>query len=1070
MVRRLIELAVSHARTTILVMLGIVLFGIVARVSIYVETEPTIEEPFFTITTVMEGISPEDATRLLILPLELELKAIEDVKEVYGTGAEHMAIVGVEFAAEANLDAALGDVREAVNRAKPKFPSAAEEPVVAEKTSTGFPVVQVNFVGPDAPENVLFKVARDVRERIELLPEVKHAVMQGQREEFLEIVIEPSQLLANEISIEMLANALRRNNRVIPAGAVETQRGSVSVKIPGVIESPSDILSLPVRVDGQTIVTLSDVATVRRTFKDRTSYSSANGNQAITLFVYRRADANLIETVDVVREAVEEYRPSLPNTVNMFYSSDTSIFVRNQVTELQGNIVTSLVLVLIVVFSAMGFRSSLIVTIAIPVSFLFALIFLWLLGHSFNFMVMFGMILALGMLIDGAIVVTEDAERRVASGDSHKEAYIAASTRMFLPVVASTATTLAAFVPLMFWPGTAGEFMGFLPITVFAVLVGALLFALFFVPVLGGTLLTRRRAATAAAVSSDETIWDTDLERFKGVSRIYRYVLSASVRHPIFTIVVMISIVWAIFAVHGSRGHGVMFFNENDPGYAQIYIRARGNLSIDEAFQLVSEVEHAILEIPGIEGLNTYVTTGASQAEGQRMRFTGGATADIIGTMFLETYGSNEREQSGTEILEEVRRRASAFSGLVVEIQPFQGELTSGKPIAIQFSSSDRSRLEPVLRQVNEYLTAEVDGLRDIESTLPIPGVEWEIEVDRAEAGLYGVDVSTIGLAVQLVTNGSMLGEYRPDDADDALDIRVRFPESERGIDSLDEMYLVTSTGPVPISNFVTRKAASPLQALERRDQMDVHMIRADVAPGILANTKVNEIQAWLDQADLDPLVDIRFRGAQEDQQESEEFLTKAFSFAILLMFVLLVTQYNSIYQSFLTMLAIVMSTAGVFLGLIVTGQPFSIILSGVGVVALAGIVVNNNIVLIDTFNIGRREHPEIDVPTLIVLTGLQRLRPVLLTTITTIIGLLPLASHQSIDFVNRAWIVGGELSGYWVPLAQAVVFGLSFATVLTLIVTPSLLVLPDLLKTRGSTALAFGRQFFRRGKRASAA
>ncbi len=421
--------------------------------------------------------------------------------------------------------------------------------------------------------------------------------------------------------------------------------------------------------------------------------------------------------------------------------------------------------------------------------------------------------------------------------------------------------------------------------------------------------------------------------------------------------------------------------------------------------------------------------------------------ADTIGTIFVELQEENKREKSGAEILEEIRRRTGSISGIVVEVKSNEGDLSPGKPIQIHFASTDRDRLQPVVEKVRDYMLNHVEGLRDIDDSLPVAGVEWVLSVDKALAGLYGVDVATLGLTLQMLTNGAKLGEYRPNDADDSLDIRIRYPIEHRGIAELDELQIATASGLVPLSNFVTRKPTLHLDTIQRIDQLDVHMIRADTLPNVLPDTKLGEIEAWLDTQDLDPEVDIQFRGANEEQEESAAFLSKAFSFALLLMFVLLVTQFNSIYQSFLTMFVIVLSTAGVFLGLVIAGQPFSIILTGVGVVALAGMVVNSNIVLIDTFNLGRKEQPDRDIESLIVLTGLQRLRPVLITTITTIIGLPPLASHQSIDFLNRTWSVSSQLSGFWVPLTQAIVFGLTFATVLTLLVTPAMLILPTRLR-----------------------
>lgn len=1058
--KRVIDFAISHTRSTFLVVFAIFVFGVVARMAIPVENEPKVDVPRFVVTIPHEGISPNDAARLLLGPLEVELKAVEGIKEVSGTGAEHMALMAVEFHHYVDLDAALGDLREAVNRARENFPSTTDEPLINEASTHSARVLQVNLVSEGAPEQLVYRTAIALQDRLESLKNVQRVVLQGAREEFLEVVIDQTKLHAYQLSVESLIGSLSRNNKLIPAGSLQSGNGSMSIKIPSVVETTSDLLDIPIYSDSSKVITLNDVATIRRTFKDRTSFNHANGEKSLSLFVFRRPEAYMIETSKEIEAAVEEFRPLLPNSVRAFTSSNSAIFAERLVTELQGNMVTSLVLVMIVVFCAMGLRSSIVVGTAIPVAFLFALICLWLSSQSFNFMVMFGMLLGLGMLIDGVIVVAEDADRRLQDGVGSAQAYASAAERMSMPVIASTSTTLAAFFPLLFWPGTAGAFMSFLPKTVFLVMVGALLYALIFAPAIGN-FLARAKSGMVDAKESLRIMWNKDLSQLTGFKALYVKALTFSVKNSFLTVLLAFVVLWAIFAFYGYRDTGVLFFNENDPQFAQIFVRAQGNLSPDEVYHLVGQVEHELLQVEGIEDINMHATSGLEQGEGLRVPFSGGSSSDVVGTFFIGMYGSDQRERSGITILEEIRQRTSKLGGILVEIVPFDNELTQGKPLAIQFTSAERSLLRPVVEKVREYMTNEVGGLRDLEDTLPIGSIEWELSVDRAKAAIYGADVVTVGLAAQLLTTGVKLGEYRPDDADDALDIRIRYPSTERGLNSLDQLEVFTKNGPVPVSHFVTRRPHTKSDTLQRRNQANMHMIRATLAPGVLADTKVQEIQDWVDKQDFDHRVDIRFRGAQEEQEESIDFISKAFSFALLLMFGLLVLQYNSFYQAFLTMLSIVLSTAGVFLGLALTNQPFSAILSGVGVLTLAGIVVNNNIVLIDTYNKGIAENPNKDVAEIIVLTGLQRLRPVLLTTGTTIIGILPLATHNSIDFINRQWVFGGPVSAYWVPLSQAIVFGLSFATVLTLIVTPALLALPsqtkDLLRKLRRKLPAFG-------------
>ena len=1042
----LIDAVFERARTTLLLMSMVVIAGIVARCSIPIESSPNIEVPVFVVGVPHPGISPEDAERLLVKPLEIELQVLDGIEEVRGTANEGHATVVAEFDADFDLEQALLDVRDAVNRAKPEFPNTAEEPYIQEVSANDFSILQVNVVGPDVQERVIYNIARGLQDDIETLGDVLEVRMFGDREEVLEVVINPEALEAYGVAAEELLGTVARNNQLIPAGALDTGAGRMAVKVPSVIEDAQDLFDLPVKSNGDAVVTLSDVATVRQTFKDRERYSRVNGNASITLDIVKRQNANLVDTVDQVKALVERARPDLPNRVTVFYSNDQAPFARTQVNELQGNILTALVLVMVLVVAAMGFRAGLIVGAAIPVSFLFALAIVWVMGYSFNFMVMFGMLLGLGMLIDGAIVITEYADRKMVEGYHRRQAYSMAAKRMFWPVTASVATTLAAFLPLLFWPGVSGKFMRYLPVTVFAVLSGSLLFALLFGPTLGA-VFDRPRVRDERAVKTLRELEDGDPRLLTGPTGWYAHVLHFTSKHAVGTLLVGLMLLAAIFTVYLNFGRGMTFFTNSDPMYAQLHVRARGNLSAEESFRLVQEVEQRVVDVAGIKDINLWTSIGSSSGGGA---FNGGSSAaDIVGSLNLELHPPDERDMSGREILELLRQRTGDLAGILVEVREQEQGPPVGKPVQIQFSSNDADLLEPVVNRVRDHLDTEVEGLRDLEDTRAVPGVEWRLAVDRAQAALYGADVTLVGVGVQLVTAGVKVGEYRPDTADDAVDIRVRFPSESRGLAALDDLTINTTRGRVPISNFVTRAPAPYVDNIERIDGRVVEFIRANVAPGVLADDKVKEIQAWLDQAGLDSRVDIDFRGANEEQQQSMEFVSFAFLMSLLLMFVLLVTQFNSLYQSAVILAAVVMSTAGVLLGLLVTNTPFSAVMTGIGVVALAGIVVNNNIVLIDTYNVLKRNHPELDDLSLIVRTGAQRLRPVLLTTVTTVFGLLPLAANFSVDLVSRDIVYGSATSSFWVPLSQAIVSGLTFATLLTLVATPAMLALPAKLRAR---------------------
>ena len=1052
-----IDWAVQRSRTTLSLLAMVLLVGAWSYVVMPIEAEPNIQVPVFIITIPHEGISPEDAERLLVMPMETELRSINGVKELTAYAAEGSATLVVEFDANFDANRGLMDVREASNRARPKMPDTAEEPIVSEISTVDFPIVTVNFAGENVPERALYNAALRVKEELEALPEVLEAQMRGQREEVLEVVVDPALLETYDIDIEQLINSVTANNRLIPAGALDASSGRFSVKVPGVIETAEDLFGIPVKTQGDTVITLSDVADIKRAFRDRASYARVNGIPAISLEITKRVDANLIDTVRVVRAMVEELRDGFPAGVQVFYTQDQAPDSQRQVDELTGNILTALALVMTIVVAALGLRSGILVGLAIPTSFLFSVILLNNWGYSFNFMVMFGMLLGLGMLIDGAIVVTEYADRKMAEGLHRRDAYALAAKRMFWPVTASTVTTLAAFLPLIFWPGVSGKFMLYLPVTVFTVLVGSLAYALFFGPALGA-LIGKVGAQDPQALADLNTLENGDPRTLRGGTGLYARFLHRAAQFPITVFGLTLLVLWGSFTAYGNYGRGFIFFNEQDPIFARVTIKALGNLSVSEVHDLVVEVENEIVQIPGIMSINTRTNPpGGSGFRGFSVTF------DEIGSIFLELHEQKDRVLSGSDILEQARQRTAHLAGIELEVQRFEGGPPVGKPVQLEFAARNGALLDPAVARVREWIDANVEGLRDVADTRSLPGLEWRLDVDRSQAARYGANVTTVGTVVQMVTSGLKIAEYRPFDAEAEVDIRVRFPIEYRGLSMLDALRIPTPDGAVPLSSFVTQSAIPNVDTIQRVNGIRVEYIRANVAPGVLADDKVREIQAWLATQDFPPGLRVQFRGANEEQEAAMEFVGLAFLLALLLMFVLLVTQFNSFYQAALILFAVVMSTAGVLLGLLVTGSPFSAIFTGVAIVALAGIVVNNNIVLIDTYNGLKRERPDLDEISLIVRTGAQRLRPVLLTTVTTVFGLLPIASHLSIDFLARDITWGGRTAAFWVPLAQSIVAGLTFATVLTLICTPVMLAIPQQVRATLLPWLNFLRRVLRR-------
>ena len=1026
----IIDAAIGRARTVISALLLILVAGAYAYIDIAKESDPDINIPIIYVSMTHEGISPEDGERLLIRPMELELRSIEGVKEMTAIASEGHASVTLEFDAGFDADKALQDVREKVDLAKTELPQETDEPTVNEVNFALFPVIVVTLSG-DVPLRTLIKLTKDLEDRVEGLPGVLEADIGGDREEVLEVIIDPVKLESYKISNAELANAVVSNNKLIAAGSMDTGKGRFSIKVPGLYKTADDVLDIPVKVNNDGVVTLRDVTDIRRTFKDADSYARLNGRQAVALEIKKRVGENIIETIEDVKRAVAEEQKYWPENVVVTYTQDRSGDIRTMLSDLQNNIISAIILVMIVVISALGVRTAGLVGLSIPGSFLIGILYMYIIGLTINIVVLFGLILAVGMLVDGAIVVTEFADRKMAEGINKKEAYSLAAKRMAWPIIASTATTLAVFMPLMFWPGVVGEFMKYLPLTLITTLTGSLLMALIFVPTLGSVFGRpgSTNSGTLAALAAAET---GDIRSIGGLTGRYVRFLSVCLRHPVKIVLLGVLTLVGVQAYYATHGNGVEFFPKVEPEMALVYIHARGNMSTDEKDILVRQVEKEVLKLDDFEAL--YTRTG-SPARGQQ-----DISEDVIGTIQMEFKDWQER-RSADAVFEDIRERTSHLTGIMVETRKPDNGPPTGKHVQIQLSSRNPDLLPIEVQKIRNHLEDNVADLIDIEDSRPIPGIEWQVTVDRAQAGRFGADIQTVGKTIQLVTNGIKADEYRPNDADDEIDIRLRFPDNKRTMDQLDNLRVMTESGMVPISNFVKREARQKVGNINRADGERIMTVKANVVAGVLVDEKVREIQTWLEnEANINPEVSYVFKGEDEEQKKAQEFLGKAFAVALFIMAIILLTQFNSFYHAFLILTAVIMSTIGVFVGLIITGQPFGIVMTGVGVIALAGIVVNNNIVLIDTYTHLQRQG--MDAMEAVLRTGAQRLRPVLLTTITTIFGLLPMTLQVNIDFISRGVVVGAPSSQWWVQLSTAVAFGLTFATLLTLVMTPALLLL----------------------------
>ena len=1048
---RFVTAAMGRSRAVLTILAALLLGGLSSYISLPREADPDIPIPIIYVGVVLPGISPADAERLLVKPMELELRTLTGLKEMQSVSAQNYGAVLLEFDVSFDEDQALLDVREKMDQVRPELPDDAEEPDVREFNAGLFPVIMVNLTSNDS-ERELYRHAKMLKEEISGMPNVLEAKLVGQREEVLEIVIDSRAMENYNITANELYSVLARNNQLIPAGSIDSGQGRFSLSVPGLVESEADIGQIPIKSRGDAVVQLSDIAEVRRTFKDQDIYARFNGAPTISIEVVKRLGSNIVQTTQQVRDLTNEYTADWPDTIEVDFSSDISDMIFEMIGSLETSISNAIMLVMILVIAALGLRSALLVGLSIPTSFLVGFLIVDMMGMTLNMMIMFGFILSVGILVDGAIVVVEYADRKMAEGVGRREAYAMASSRMFWPILSSTATTLAAFGPMLLWPGVSGKFMSYLPITVIILLSASLATVMLFLPVIGGLFGKSEQEGDEllSSLSGEKRINVRDM---KGMTGRYLRFLKMCMNWPLTTIATAVAILTTVVILFGEYNNGVEFSGSIEPHQVNVLVKGRGNLSVEEADFATKLVESIILDIPGVS--NAFAQAGPSigGGDGAPNMGDGRIPADTIGIIRVEFTHFSTRVPA-SQIVREINERAERFAGFEVEIKEREQGPPQGKGIEVEVSGQDLNELTVVTNLMSQYMQSRDDLYIDVENTLPLPGIEWNLSVDREAAGRFQADIVTVGNVIQLVTNGILIGHYRPDDSDDEIEIRARYPYGARSFDRLDQLRVLTPAGNVPITNFVKREPSERRDAISRTDGQRVIQIQAAMAVNpetgseYLATDLENDFKQWMAQQNFVPSgVKWRLRGANEEAEEAAAFLGRAMIASLMLMFIILLMQFNSLYCTMLTLSTVVLSTIGVLLGMILTGQVFSVIMTGTGVVALAGIVVNNSIVLIDTYQ--RLLATGMDKVDVILKTAGQRLRPILLTTVTTMIGLFPMAIQASINVIERTVQFGEPTAEWWVQLSTAIIFGLGFSTLLTLILVPVMLHLPDYLRGR---------------------
>lgn len=1011
----LIAAAFARTRTTMLLLVLIFAAGAWSYATIPKEASPEIEIPIFVVSVSYPGISAEDSARLLVEPLERRFQALQGLRSMRAEAGDGFATITLEFDPGFDHATAVQDVRDETDAAGPDLPDGAGAPSVREVDLSQFPILTVGLSG-DVPERELIALARGLGDRIEGVSGVLEARLSGDRAELLEIVIDPLAMQSYGLSAEQVGQAVRRNNQLVAAGAFDTGAGRIGVTIPGTIRSLADVLTMPVRVSDGTVVRVQDVAEVRQTFRDATSFARIDGQPGIAIDITKTTGANVLDTVAAVRAAVQAERGGWPAQIQLSFMQDQGEDIATMLSDLENNVIAAVLLVMLATILALGLRAALLVAVAIPGAFLGGIMAISLMGFTLNVVVLFALILVIGMLVDGAIVVVELAERHRAEGRPRRDAFRAAAQRMAWPITASTATTLAVFVPLLFWPGVAGQFMGYLPATVIVTMAAALAMALVFVPVTGA-LFPAGRASLAAQDAAT-------------YPRGYARALDGLIARPGLAVGLALLGLVAAFATYDRLGRGVEFFPATDTDRAQIRIIADGNLSVHEADRLVRRVEAEVIGLDGVA--RSYARTiGTVEA-----RLAANLAPDVIGTIQVDFTDWRLRGPSGG-IIDEIRARTADLPGIGVQVTEQAMGPGAARPIDLRISADDRAQLPVAAARLRAVMEAQ-GTLVDVASDVPSPGIEMRLSVDRAQAARYGADIETLGTYVRLLTRGITLGSYLPDFAADEVDITLRYPIEARNFAELAGLRIATEAGQVPIANFVELSGAPAPAVINRVDGRNVQSLSAGIVEGTTATAEIARLGAALAEIDLPDGVDIAFAGEIEEQQEAIEFLAGAFVLALFLMFLILLTQLNSFFQSVLVLSAIIFSLAGVLLALVIRQEPFSVVMSGIGVIALAGVVVNNNIVLIDSYNVLRRDG--LDAAAAARRAGRERFRPVLLTAVTTIAGLMPMVLGLTVDFTGRDFYIGAPSGQLWVQLATAMVGGLAVATFVTVFLTPSML------------------------------
>ncbi|NNK92988.1 MAG: efflux RND transporter permease subunit [Desulfobacterales bacterium] len=1067
------DTAVNKSVTVMVLAVIIIALGVYSYLVIPRENDPDITIPYVFISTSYQGVSPTDIETAITIEIEKKLKGIEGVKKIQSVSSEGLSSINIEFVTGTDIEKALQDVKDKVDEAKSQLPADLEnDPAVFEVNLSELPIAVYSLYGMCGLP-CLKDVADDLKDDIEAVSGILEAEITGGLEREIRVEVNPDKLTYYGMSIATFQEKLFSENRNTSGGAIRMGAGRFQLQVPGEFKSPDEIYGLVMGTHNGQPVYLKDVAMVIDGFKEETSRSRLDGREAISIAVKKRSGENIISISDEVDELIEKAKPAWPKNTGIVKVMDKASDTKNMVADLENNILSGLFLVVVVIFFAMGLRNAILVSMAIPFSMLLSFTFLYLMGITLNVVVLFGLTLALGMLVDNAIVIIENIYRYMEQGAPRFEAAKRATSEVAYPIIGSTLTTLAAFSPMLFWPGIMGEFMRYLPLTLIVTLTSSLFVAMVINPALASMFMktTGTRHQNKLSIDAITAAGEKPVEIKGKMLKRYTRVLQFAIKRPI--IIVMTAFASLVLLVQGwmlviGLEKPIEFFPDIQPKSMYINVEPPEGADLEYIDRLVKRVEVAIAG--GVAGgsnsaediseemyANVFESKQHQKADGSSFMgpsdlgnikniFTkavstaGGAamfssnTPNNIGVRFIDL---DEQKRSVSETIEDIRNRVADIPGAKITIAAGEEGPATGAPINIEIAGDNLVVLGKLSKQIREMI-AKIPHVLDVRDDYSEGTPSIQVVIDRQKAALFGLTTDMIGFALKTAYNGLDVSSFRERNKD--YDITVQLPEADRRLTNvLRELMIPVPSGEmVPLSTLADIQYTGASGDIVRIDNRRVVTIKANVnetiIPGPVARAQA---EVLLKEFPLPSGYALDFTGELEMQKESEEFLVKAFVIALFLIFFVLVSQFNSITLPFIIMTSVVLSLGGAFLGLALFRQPFGIIMTSVGVISLAGVVVNNAIVLVDYINKLRKRG--LGVQEAVVAAGATRLRPVILTAVTTILGLLPMVTGISFDFHHLAISWVSESSQWWRSMAVVVIFGLMVATFLTLVVVPSL-------------------------------